>query len=251
MAKAFHQCERHCVIPPLVKGNHFLTFVDASREIFTAAQCAGAKLLHDVPIRRALLPADTLALARFLVGRRLVRAFPDGIAAGRIVETEAYPPGDPAAHHYRRMTDRNRSLFLGLGRAYVYRAYGTCWMLNVASEREGVGGGVLIRALAPEQGLGLMAERRGAGVKPHDLARGPGRLAAALGVDRSFDGMDLCAPGELFLAADDRDSGEIRGEIGVSVRIGISRAADRPWRFFVPGSRFVSGPAWLNRPKPV
>jgi DNA-3-methyladenine glycosylase len=198
-----------------------------------------------MPLDRAMMPSETMALARFLLGRRVVRVLPEGILAGRIVETEAYPPGDPAAHHYRRMTQRNRSLFLDLGFAYVYRAYGACWMLNVASETAGLGAGVLIRALAPEQGTALMARHRG-NVPARDLARGPGRLAAALAVDRSLDGVDLCAPGPLYLAAGDREV----GEIGVSVRIGITRAADRPWRFFVRGSRFVSGPAWLNRGEP-
>ncbi len=185
-------------------------------------------------------------MARFLLGQRVVRVLPEGLMAGRIVETEAYPPGDPAAHHYRRMTERNRSLFLERGFAYVYRAYGTCWMLNVASESDGVGAGVLIRALAPEQGLALMAARRG-NVPPRDIARGPGRLAAALAVDRSLDGVDLCTPGPLYLAPDDRQL----GEIGVSVRIGITRASEKPWRFFLRGSRFVSGPAWLNRGEPT
>ena len=194
------------------------------------------------PIGRSELPRDTIQLARFLLGRILVRQLPEGVAAGRIVETEAYPPGDPAAHHYRRMTERNRSLFLDCGFAYVYRAYGSCWMLNVASETAGVGAGVLIRAIAPEQGAVLMAARRGP-AKPRDVARGPGRLAAALDIDRRLDGIDLCAPGALFLACDSRDA----GEIGSSVRIGITRAADRPWRYFVRGSRFLSGPAWLNR----
>ncbi len=178
------------------------------------------------PFRRRDLPRDTVALARFLLGQRLVRMLPDGIAGGRIVETEAYPPGDPAAHHYRRMTERNRSLFLDCGHAYVYRAYGACWMLNVASETAGLGAGVLIRAISPEQGVALMAARRGMAA-PRDIARGPGRLAAALDVDRALDGLDLCAPGTLFLAPDPRDP----GEIGVSARIGITHAAERPWRF--------------------
>lgn len=186
-------------------------------------------------------------MATYLLGKRLVRAgldeqAPDQLAVLRIVETEAYPPGDEAAHHYRRMTERNRSLFLPPGRAYVYRAYGVCWMLNVASETAGVGAGVLIRAGAPEAGTHLMARRRG-GVPARDLARGPGRLAEALAIDRSFDGIDLCAPGPLFLADDAREV----GPIGVGVRIGITRATERKLRFFLRDSRFVSGPAWLNR----
>jgi DNA-3-methyladenine glycosylase len=198
-------------------------------------------------IERAILPRDTVGLATFLIGKLVVRTgmvpeSPAQHAIVRIVETEAYPPGDEAAHHYRRMTARNRSLFLDRGHAYVYRAYGTCWMLNVSSETEGVGAGVLIRAGAPEVGLALMACRRGA-VPARDVARGPGRLARALDIDHSFDGVDLCRPGTLFLANDDRPV----GPIGIGTRIGITRAADRKLRFFLRDSRFVSGPAWLNR----
>jgi DNA-3-methyladenine glycosylase len=195
------------------------------------------------PLAQVELPRETIELARFLLGKTVVRRWPEGVASGRIVETEAYPPGDPAAHSYRRMTERNRSLFRDLGRAYVYRAYGTSWMLNVASEHEGVGAGVLIRALAPESGTALMAVRRGTATPLRDLARGPGRLTAALSVDRSLDGIDLCVEGPLFLGADDRPV----GPIAASVRIGITRAAEAKLRFFLPGSRFVSGPAWLNR----
>lgn len=161
------------------------------------------------------------------------------------METEAYPPGDPAAHHYRRITPRNRSLFLPLGHAYVYRAYGSCWMLNVASESAGIGAGVLIRALEPEIGVAAMAARRG-GVVTRDIARGPGRLAASLAIDRTLDGIDLCQPAEflppLRIAADSRP----REPIGAGPRIGISRAVEAPWRFYLRGNRFVSGPAWLS-----
>ena len=185
-------------------------------------------------------------MARFLLGKRLIRlgldpTTPERMAMLRIVETEAYPPGDEAAHHYRRVTPRNRSLFLRRGRAYVYRAYGVCWMLNVASETDGVGAGVLIRAGVPEVGVDLMAWQRGA-VSLRDLARGPGRLAGALGIDRGFDGVDLCEPGQLYLADDVRPV----GPVAVGVRIGITRAVESPLRFFLRGSRFVSGPAWLN-----
>jgi len=191
------------------------------------------------------LPSDTLDLARFLLGQLLIRNLPEGVIGGRIVETEAYPPGDPAAHHYRRITPRNRSLFLPLGHAYVYRAYGSCWMLNVASESAGIGAGVLIRALEPEIGVAAMAARRG-GVVTRDIARGPGRLAASLAIDRTLDGIDLCQPAEflppLRIAADSRP----REPIGAGPRIGISRAVEAPWRFYLRGNRFVSGPAWLS-----
>jgi DNA-3-methyladenine glycosylase len=192
-------------------------------------------------LRRDALPEDTLALARFLIGCTLVRALPEGEAGGRIVETEAYPPGDPAGHAFRGITKRNRSLFRIRGHAYVYIAYGTSFMLNVSSEAEDSGAGVLIRAIEPRFGVALMKARR-AGAKLRDLARGPGRLAAALDIDLNLDGLDLCAPGPLFLAASDGDG----GKIAASIRIGITRAAERPWRFFLCDSPYVSGPAWLN-----
>jgi len=171
----------------------------------------------------------------------VVRELPEGIVSGRIVETEAYVVGDAAGHGYRGMTPRNRSLFLEPGYAYVYLAYGTSWMLNVSSEGPGTGTGVLIRALDPLEGIGIMRENRGI-ERLRDLARGPGRLAQALRIDRSLDGIDLCQEGPLWLARDDHEP----GEIGQGIRIGITKDADRPVRFYVRGSSFVSGPRSLN-----
>jgi DNA-3-methyladenine glycosylase len=164
------------------------------------------------------------------------------VAGGRIVETEAYSIGDPAGHAYRGMTPRNRALFLERGHAYVYLAYGVSFMLNVSSEACGVGAGVLIRALEPSYGVALMKRNRGA-EQVRDLARGPGRLCEALEIDRRLDGIDLCQAGPLWLGSD----GQAPDEIGRSKRIGITRAADSPLRFFARGSRFVSGPQALNR----
>src|SRR5208282_5809065 len=192
------------------------------------------------PLARLELPIDTASLARYLIGKVLVRALPEGVASGRIVETEAYVIGDAAGHAYRGMTPRNRSLFLEPGRAYVYLAYGVSTMLNVSSEAPGIGAGVLIRALEPLEGLAVMRRNRGV-ERLRDLARGPGRLAAALRIDRSLDGVDLCREGPLWLGRDDHEP----GEIGQSVRIGISRDADRLLRFYVRGSAFVSGPRSL------
>jgi DNA-3-methyladenine glycosylase len=187
------------------------------------------------------LPIDTAALARTLIGTALLRALPDGVAGGRIVETEAYVIGDAAGHAYRGMTPRNRSLFLERGHAYVYLAYGTSWMLNVSSEALGIGAGVLIRALEPLDGIAIMRRNRGI-ERVRDLARGPGRLAAALRIDRRLDGIDLCRPGPLWLARDEEEP----GEIGESIRIGISRDANRILRFYRRGSPFVSGARALN-----
>lgn len=192
-------------------------------------------------VQRSELPADTTALARWLVGKLVIRDVPEGRITGRIVETEAYLPGDAACHAFRGMTPRNRSLFLPAGHAYVYRAYGTSWMLNVSGGAEGVGAGVLIRALQPLEGIALMRLARGA-VPDRDLARGPGRLAAALQVDRGLDGLDLTRPGPLWLGSD----GVRAGEIGVSPRIGITKEADRKLRFYCRVCRYVSGPGRLN-----
>lgn len=198
-------------------------------------------LAEPVPLERSRVPRDTVALARHLLGKVLVRRFGTRLVTGRIVETEAYLQGDPACHAFRGMTARNRSLFLEPGHAYVYLAYGVAWMLNVSSEAAGIGAGVLIRALEPLEGMAIMRANRGVD-RLRDLARGPGRLCAALRIDRSLDGLDLCQEGPLWLGRDDHES----GEIGESIRIGISKDADRPLRFYLRGSPFVSGPKALN-----
>ena len=193
-------------------------------------------------LARSELPLDTLLLARHLIGKLLVRESPKGALCGRIVETEAYPVGDTAGHAYAGMTWRNRALFLSRGHAYVYLAYGTSYLLNVSSEAIGVGAGVLIRALEPLDGISRMQRNRGV-KEVRDLARGPGRLAAALDIDRRLDSIDLCQRGPLWLASDDY----VVPEIGVSTRIGLSRATDRLLRFYVRGNPFVSGPKRQNR----
>jgi len=172
----------------------------------------------------------------------LVRTLAEGVAGGRIVETEAYVVEDPAGHAYRGMTPRNKALFLERGRGYVYLAYGVSFMLNVSSEAAGVGAGVLIRAIEPSYGLAIMQRNRGV-ERVRDFTRGPGRLCEALEIDRGLDGIDLCKAGPLWLGFD----GEATGQIGQSKRIGITRAADSLLRFYVRGNRFVSGPHALNR----
>ncbi|HWY16165.1 MAG TPA: DNA-3-methyladenine glycosylase [Rhizomicrobium sp.] len=194
------------------------------------------------PLARRGLPIDTESLARFLIGKLLVRELPEGVVSGRIVETEAYVVGDAAGHAYRGMTPRNHSLFLERGHAYVYVAYGISYMLNVSSEIQGVGAGVLIRALEPLEGVRVMRRNRGI-ERLRDLARGPGRLTAALRIDRSLDGLDLCREGPLWLARGDHE----QGDIGQSIRIGITRDANRLLRFYLRDSPFVSGPKTLNK----
>ena len=196
-------------------------------------------------LRRSELPVATVALARFLIGKIVVHDLPVGRVSGRIVEAEAYPPGDPAGHHYRGPTPRIRSMYLAPGHAYVFFNYGAHFMLNVSSEREGTAGGILIRALEPLEGIPLMEQNRGT-TKFLDLTRGPGRLAAALQIDHRHDGMDLCGAEALWLGQLKPMAirmGRLR--IAQTVRIGISRAADLHLRFYEPGNRFVSGPKRL------
>ena len=153
----------------------------------------------------------------------------DGVG-GRIVEVEAYHHQDPAAHSFRGRTARNASMFGPPGRAYVYRSYGIHWCVNFVCEP---GSAVLIRALEPTDGLELMQARRGVG-EPRLLCSGPGRLCEALGITREHDGLALDAPPfELRAAAAET-------EIATARRIGITHAADLPWRYVERGSRFLS-----------
>jgi DNA-3-methyladenine glycosylase len=187
-------------------------------------------------LRRGELPVDTATLAHFLIGKTLVHEHPAGRMSGRIIETEAYVIGDAACHAFRGLTPRNRALFLDRGHAYVYFIYG-CWhALNVSGETPGVGAGVLLRAIEPLEGVDLMRGRRGVR-RDVDLARGPGRLASALDIDRRFNGLDLCSNGPLWLGAAVRPP----GRIGRSRRIGISRETERKLRFFERDNPYVSG----------
>ena len=155
---------------------------------------------------------------------------------GVIVEVEAYDHEDPAAHGFgNRRTPRNASMFLEGGHAYVYRSYGVHWCLNVVCCGAGVAGAVLIRALEPTRGLDVMAKRRGV-ADPRLLCSGPGRLCQALAVTREHDGLRF-----------DRAPFSLRArpapvEVVRGTRIGITKAAERPWRYGLAGSRFVSRP---------
>jgi DNA-3-methyladenine glycosylase len=190
-------------------------------------------------LKRSELPLDTVEMARFLIGCTLVHEVAGAVLAGRIVETEAYLQGDAASHAFRGPTRRNPSMFLGRGHAYIYISYGVWPMLNISSREAGTGEAVLIRALEPLEGIEAM--RQGS-ERDTDIARGPGRLARALKVTLAHDGADLCGPGTLYLAEPVRAA----GPIGVSVRIGITKDADRPLRFFERGNPYVSGLKRLN-----
>ncbi len=192
-------------------------------------------------LSREELPVATEALARYLIGKVLVRELAPGRISGRIIETEAYPPGDAAGHAFRGQRAGNRALFMEPGHAYVHFSYGVHFLLNISSEPAGVGGGVLLRALAPLEGIEFMARQRGV-TRVADLARGPGRLAQAMAIEKGFDGLDLCTEGPLWLAA---AVGPV-GEIGESVRIGISKETERQRRFYERRNPLVSGPKRLR-----
>ena len=196
-------------------------------------------------LSRADLPTGTVKLARYLVGKVLLHDLPAGRLSGRIVETEAYLVGDAACHAFRGQTPRNASVFLAPGHAYVYFIYGSCYMMNVSAEAEGIGAAVLLRALEPLEGIDLM-ERHRHTTRRFDLARGPGRLAAAMRIDRRLDGVDLCAGGgPLWLGATGPEKRRA-SPIGKSVRIGVTKELDRVLRFYERGSPFVSGPKRLR-----
>ncbi|MGZ4309270.1 MAG: DNA-3-methyladenine glycosylase [Gaiellaceae bacterium] len=185
--------------------------------------------------------ATTLALRPEFFARSVHEVAPELIGVtllvegvgGRIVEAEAYDQEDPASHGYRGRTERNASMFGPPGHAYVYRSYGIHWCLNLVCEGEGVASAVLIRALEPTHGLERMRERRGLD-DLRLLCSGPGRLCQALAVTREHDGLALDRPPFELLAP------EARAEVVTGPRIGITRAAELPWRYAEAGSRFVS-----------
>ncbi len=187
---------------------------------------------------RAFYARPTLAVARALLGKTLWRQIGAERTAGLIVETEAYISSvDPAAHGYRGRTPRNQTMFGPPGYAYVYRSYGLHYCVNVVTEAEGVAAAILIRALQPSCGIELMRARRGPTHSDRDLARGPGRLCQAMAITLADDGADLLGP-DLWLTA----TSEVAEDAAVATtsRVGITRAADLPWRFVLVDNPYVS-----------
>ena len=183
-------------------------------------------------LQRAFFARRAPVVARALIGTILLH---DGVG-GVVVETEAYDALDPASHSFRGKTVRNAPMFGPPGHAYVYFTYGVHWCFNVVCAREGVSDAVLIRALEPLAGIARMEKRRGAAVTARDLARGPGRLAQALGIDKRFDAADLVDGPIGFY----RPVTRVRRRIVAGPRVGISKAEATPWRFYDETSRFVS-----------
>ncbi|MBI2973456.1 MAG: DNA-3-methyladenine glycosylase [Armatimonadetes bacterium] len=186
------------------------------------------------PLPRAFYVRNTVEVARGLIGQYLVHETPDGRLVGRIVEVEAYRgPRDPASHAYR-VTARSKIMWGMPGTAYVYFTYGNHYCMNVVTEREGIAGAVLLRALEPIDGVEVMAKYRGTS-DIRLLASGPGRLTRAMGIGPQHNGADLAA-GSLFITQGRRPPFRIKA----SPRVGIRLATDRLWRFYIEGNPCVS-----------
>ena len=206
-----------------------------------AALAVGTRSVGATPLPRSFYDRDTLTVAQDLLGKVLVHRTASGIAAGMIVETEAYiGESDPACHAAPGPTRRNEPLYGPPGVAYVYLNYGIHYLVNAVTEAEGHPAAVLIRALEPVDGIALMTKRRapdGHHVDPADLCRGPGNLTKALGITLAENRLDLTSS-HLYV--------EERGHIPLSVkwgpRIGIRVGVDRPWRCWIDGNLSVSGP---------
>jgi len=210
------------------------------------------------PLPRTFYDRHVETVARELLGKLLIRVAPAGLAAGRIVEAEAYlAADDPACHAFNGRTRRNASMFGPPGHAYVYAIHSR-WCLNTVTEPEGTPSAVLIRAIEPLEGVALMTRRRAAvqrrrrqkqspgrsarAASPplRDLARGPARLCEALGIDRRLDGWDLTRGQTLWIAADP-NPGPAYAHVMRAPRVGVTSAHDLPLRFFFAECPFVSG----------
>jgi DNA-3-methyladenine glycosylase len=200
------------------------------------------------PENRSFYLQPTLEVAQALIGCLLCCETPEGVASGRIVETEAYLHDDPACHAYRGQTPRNETMFGPPGHAYIYLSYGVHFCFNAVTAPEGVAEAVLIRALEPLEGVSGMLRRRGVAAPSDEVseqqqrrvASGPGNLTRALGLTRAQNGLDLTR-GPLTIRA--RPTEDPQPSIVATPRIGLTQGADRPWRFLLVGSRSVSRPA--------
>lgn len=187
---------------------------------------------------RELLAAPVLTVAARLLGAHLTHIAPEGTVTMRLTEVEAYAgPHDPASHAYRGPTARTEVMFGPPGRLYVYRSHGIHWCANVVTGVDGEASAVLLRAGAVIEGADLVRHRRGPTIAERDLTRGPGRLCQALGITDEHAGADLLARGSLRLSLfEPLPAASVR----TGPRVGVSRAADRPWRFWIDGDPTVS-----------
>jgi DNA-3-methyladenine glycosylase len=196
------------------------------------------------PLPRSFYEPSAAAVAPLLLGHWLIRNSPHGPCGGPIVEVEAYLAEDPASHGFGGERTRNRAMYGPPGRAYVYLIYGFHFCVNAVCRPAGRAEAVLIRAIEAEVGLQVMRQNRPAATT-FALTNGPGKLCAALAIDRTLDGVDLCdAAAPLFIARNPHLARfrRQRGPMAASVRIGITKAASLPLRFYLGGSPFMSRP---------
>ncbi|HWD91044.1 MAG TPA: DNA-3-methyladenine glycosylase [Verrucomicrobiae bacterium] len=197
------------------------------------------------PLPRAFYEPSAKVVARELLGHFLIRNTPDGPCGGAIVETEAYLVGDAACHAAPGPTKRNRVMFGHPGHCYVYLIYGFHFCVNAVCRPAGIAEAVLIRAVEANFGEQWMSANRPAG-KPRELSNGPGKLCQAMDITRSLDGVDLCDARSALFIAENPDLKKFRKEKGpmiTTTRVGITKAAELPLRFYLKGSEFVSRPA--------
>jgi DNA-3-methyladenine glycosylase len=194
------------------------------------------------PLPRSFYQPSAEAVAPLLLGHWLVRNLPSGPCGGPIVEVEAYLTGDPASHAFGGETKRNRIMYGAPGHAYVYLIYGFHFCANVVCQPAGCAEAVLIRALEAKTGLEEMRQNRAASTT-FSLTNGPGKLCAALAIDRTLDGVDLCDGSSPLFIARNPDVARFRrrrGPVAASARIGLTKAASLPLRFYLSGSPFLS-----------
>jgi DNA-3-methyladenine glycosylase len=194
------------------------------------------------PLPESFFLPSAKVVAPLLLGHWLIRNTPEGPCGGPIVETEAYLTDDPACHSFGGETKRNRAMWGAPGRAYVYLIYGYHFCVNAVCRPAGIAEAVLIRAIEPALGEELM--RRNRLVKlARDLSNGPAKLCEAMSIDRQLDGLNMCdAKAPLFIARNEEAEQfcRIRGPIIQTRRVGISKAADLPLRFYLENSALVS-----------
>jgi len=203
-----------------------------------------ADLVVGQPLARSFYEPSARVVARALLGCWLVRRTPEGYCGGPIVETEAYLTGDPACHSFCGPTARNQVMWGQPGVAYVYFIYGNYFCFNAVCRPPGVAEAVLIRAIEAASGVELMSARRSV-KKRIELTNGPGKLCLALGITRAQDGVDLCSTESPMYIAENPQLRRFRRRVGPvieTLRVGLTKAADLPLRFYLSSSPFVSRP---------
>jgi len=190
------------------------------------------------PVGRKFYLRDTVTVSKDLLGKLIVRKTKYETLIAKISESEAYRGSDdPASHSHRKITNRNKVMFDTGGRVYVYFIYGNYNCFNIVTEKKGTGSAVLIRAAEPVEGIELMKSFRGKIKNIYELTNGPGKLCKALNIDKTFYGKDVTEEGEIFISYPQRKE---KFEIVSTKRIGISKGADLPFRFFIKDNPFVT-----------